>query len=264
MTQNDAHIYCTKEQIHDEFKKVMTLTMEHFETFGLKNYWFRLSKWSPEHTDKYINEPENWAFTEQIIREVLEEMKVSFTEVENEAAFYGPKVDVQFTSVIGREETMSTIQLDFVAKTRFELHYIDETGQKNNNVFVIHRAPLSTHERFIGFLIEHYAGIWPVWLSPVQVAVLPISPDAHGEATQKIADELMQAGIRVEHHNYNDSLGKRIRAAKLQKVPYMIIVGDKEKETNTITVEGRNELKLEGTTITDFITRIKDEIANHQ
>jgi threonyl-tRNA synthetase len=180
LAMNDAHMYCRKEQIKEEFAGVMKLTMDYFETFGLKNYWFRLSKWSPEHTEKYINEPENWEYCEQVLREVLEEMKVPFVEAEDEAAFYGPKVDVQFKSVIGREETMSTIQLDFAAKKRFDLKYIDETGAENNEVFVIHRAPLSTHERFMAFLIEHFAGAFPTWLSPIQAVVIPISQD-HNE-----------------------------------------------------------------------------------
>ncbi len=162
MTMNDAHMYCTKEQIKEEFAGVLQLTMEYFKIFGLTDYWFRLSKWDPKHTEKYIDEPENWKFSENVLREVLQKLKVKFVEVEDEAAFYGPKVDVQFKSVIGREETMSTIQLDFAAKKRFGLMYIDEKGHQNNDVFVIHRAPLSVHERFMAFLIEHYAGAFPL------------------------------------------------------------------------------------------------------
>src|SRR3989338_9954272 len=175
MAMNDAHMYCRKDQIKDEFRGVIELTINYFKIFGLENYWFRLSKWSSDHLDKYVNQPENWEYSENILREVLQEMKVKFVEADNEAAFYGPKVDVMFKSIVGREETMSTVQLDFVAKERFGLKYTDETGKENNDVFVIHRAPLSTHERFLAFLIEHYDGAWPVWLSPVQVLLAPVS-----------------------------------------------------------------------------------------
>lgn len=150
LAMNDAHIYCRKDQIKDEFKAVMEMMIQYFELFDLKDYWFRLSKWSPDHLEKYLNEPENWEYSEGVLREVLNEMNVKFVEAEDEAAFYGPKVDVMFKSVIGREETMSTVQLDFAAKKRFGLSYVDETGA-DNEVFVIHRAPLSTHERFMAF-----------------------------------------------------------------------------------------------------------------
>ena len=158
LSMNDAHIYCTKDQIEEEFKKVIALNLEYFKLFGLTHYWFRLSKWDPKRKGKYINEPANWKLTESVLRKILKEMNVPFTEVADEAAFYGPKVDVQFKSVIGREESLSTIQLDFAAKKRFGLSYVDKNGKENNEVFVIHRAPLSTHERFIAFLLEHYAG----------------------------------------------------------------------------------------------------------
>src|SRR5579884_1357790 len=192
LTMNDAHIYCTKNQIKDEFKRVLELTQSYFKVFGLEDYWFRLSKWDPNHTEKYIDEPGNWEFTQQVIREVLQESEVKFVEEDDEAAFYGPKVDVQFKSVIGREESMSTIQLDFAAKKRFQLKYIDENGQENSEVFVIHRAPLSTHERFMAFLIEHYAGAFPLWLSPVQVMIVPIA-DRHAEYGQKLLEQLNDA-----------------------------------------------------------------------
>ena len=165
LTMNDAHIYCTKEQVKTDFAKVLELTLAYFKLFGLTNYWFRLSKWDSSHSEKYINEPANWEMTESALREILVESKVPFTEVSDEAAFYGPKVDVQFKSALGREETMSTIQLDFLAKDRFKLEYTDNEGKSNGEVFVIHR-PTFTHERFMAFLIEHYAGAFPVWLSP--------------------------------------------------------------------------------------------------
>ncbi|MBM3204710.1 threonine--tRNA ligase, partial [Candidatus Uhrbacteria bacterium] len=240
LAMNDAHIYCRKDQIKDEFKRVMHLTMRYFEIFGLENYWFRLSKWSPEHLDKYINEPENWEYSQNVLREVLVEMHVPFKEAENEAAFYGPKVDVMFKSVIGREETMSTIQLDFLAKQRFGLSYTDETGQKNNEVFVVHRAPLSTHERFMAFLIEHYAGAFPLWLAPVQVGILSVA-DRHVEFARSLAKELSEHGLRVGIDDSTESVGKKIREAEKQKYPRMLVVGDKEVGGGELTVRVRGE-----------------------
>jgi threonyl-tRNA synthetase len=259
---NDAHIYCRKDQIKEEFEKALRLTMEYFEIFGLKDYWFRLSKWDQSHTDKYIDEPENWKYTEGVIREILDEVGVKYVEVEDEAAFYGPKVDIQFKSIIGRTETMSTVQLDFAAKKRFGLVYTDNEGKENNDVFVIHRAPLSTHERFIAFLIEHYAGIWPIWLSPVAVAVLPVG-ETHEDYAHEITKILKDSGIRVECWT-NDGLGKRIRKAKVEKVPYQIVIGDKEKDSKTVTVEGRNDLKLEQINLTEFVTRVTEEIRSRK
>lgn len=238
LTMNDAHIYCRKDQIKDEFKRVMELTMSYFKTFGLQDYWFRLSKWSPDHTEKYIDQPENWEFSQGVLRDVLVEMGVPFKEADDEAAFYGPKVDVQFKSVIGREETMSTIQLDFLARERFGLNYVDESGQKNGDVFVIHRAPLSTHERFMAFLIEHYAGNFPLWLAPTQIAVLPVA-DRHIDAAQQLAQELRGMGLRVEVDASAESVGKKIRQAETQKMPVMLVLGDKELESGAFTVRRR-------------------------
>jgi threonyl-tRNA synthetase len=262
LAMNDAHIYCRKDQIEEEFEKALRLTMEYFEIFGLTDYWFRLSKWSPEHTDKYIDEPANWEYTEGVIRKILDRVGIPYKEVDDEAAFYGPKVDIQFKSIIGRTETMSTVQLDFAAKKRFELVYTDNEGKENNEVFVIHRAPLSTHERFTAFLIEHYGGVWPTWLSPLQVAVLPVG-EMHEEYAQKITKSLKKAGVRVETWTA-DGLGKRIRKAKVEKVPYQIVLGDKERDAKTITVEGRNDLKLEQVSLEEFITRITNEIKNRK
>jgi len=263
MAMNDAHIYCRKDQIKEEFKGVMKMTMEYFNIFGLKDYWFRLSKWSPKHLEKYVNEPANWEYSEKIIREVLQEMKVKFVEVEDEAAFYGPKVDVQFKSIVGREESMSTIQLDFVAKQRFNLHYTDETGQDNNEVFVIHRAPLSTHERFTAFLIEHYGGMWPVWLSPVQVLLAPVG-EAHVIGTKALANELFNMNIRVEVDEANESIGKKVRNAAKRKIPYIVVVGDKELsgEEWTIRVRGQEEQVKIGKE--EFVRKVLGEIGERR
>ncbi|MCX6782817.1 MAG: threonine--tRNA ligase [Candidatus Levybacteria bacterium] len=261
MTMNDAHIYCRKDQIKNEFKNVIKLTMEYFKIFGLEDYWFRLSKWNQKNTEKYIDEPENWEYTEQILREVLEELNVKFVEAENEAAFYGPKVDVQFKSIVGREETMSTIQLDFAAKKRFGLSYIDQDGKENNDVFVIHRAPLSVHERFIAFLIEHYAGKFPVWLSPLQIMLIPIA-DRHIESANKIKVALALEGIRVEVDNRSESMQSKIRDATLQKVPFLGIMGDRESNIDNLTasIRTRGGQDLGQLSIDLIIQKVKEEI----
>lgn len=259
LAMNDAHIYCTKDQIKDEFKAVMKLTLEYFKIFGLKDYWFRLSKWDPAHTEKYINEPENWKYTENIIREVLKEMKVKFMEAEDEAAFYGPKVDIQYKSIIGREETMSTIQLDFSAKERFKLNYIDREGKKNGEVFVIHRSPLSTHERFLAFLIEHYAGAFPIWLSPVQVVIIPVSEKFNAYA-EKVNELLIENGIRSEISGESDTLGKRISEAEKQKIPFMLVVGQKEMDSESVAVRQRDNKEQEIMKLLEFAEKISQEI----
>ncbi len=259
LTMNDAHMYVRKDQIKEEFAGVLRLTQEYFDIFGLKNYWFRLSKWDPKNTEKYINEPENWEYSQQVLREVLDEMKVEYVEVDDEAAFYGPKVDVQFKSVIGREETMSTIQLDFLAKARFGLSYVDENGQDNNEVFVIHRAPLSVHERFLAFLIEHYGGAFPVWLSPVQVKVLPIA-DRHQEYAEKVATALREVGARVEVDGRSERLQAKIRDAQMMKIPYMLVVGDKEAELDQVAVRNRDGGSQEVMSIQDFNQKIAEKI----
>ena len=261
LTMNDAHIYCRKDQIKEEFKNVMNLVMDYFKVFGFEKYWFRLSKWDPAHIDKYIQEPDNWYFAEQVLREVLIEMNVPFTEADNEAAFYGPKVDVQFTSAIGRVESMSTIQLDFLAKSRFGLTYTDQEGHECNDVFVIHRAPLSVHERFMAFLIELYAGNFPLWLAPVQVALLPVS-EKHTDYAQKVHDALQQAGIRTELDLDNKTLPAKIRRWTLQKAPYMCIIGDKEAQSNELAVSVRTcSGEDQGmVTLTSLIDQLRSDI----
>ncbi len=259
LSMNDAHIYCRKDQIEDEMKQVLKMTMEYFEIFGLKDYWFRLSKWDPKNKNKYINEPTNWKFAEGVLRKVLEESGAKFIEVSGEAAFYGPKLDVQFKSVIGREETMSTIQLDFAAKKRFSLTYHDNEGKDNNEVFVIHRAPLSTHERFMAFLIEHYAGAFPVWLSPVQAIILPVS-EKFAEYGEEIRETLRASGIRAEMSELDQTLGKRIRESEMKKIPYVLVVGEKEQTEGTVSIRHYSRGQ-EGTLATsDLVAKIQEEI----
>ncbi len=259
LSMNDAHIYCRADQIEDEFKAVVKMTLYYFKIFGLKDYWFRLSLWDPSHKAKYINEPKNWEQTESILRRVLKKLKVDFKEVKNEAAFYGPKVDFQFRSVIGREETMSTIQLDFAAKSRFGLTYHDKNGKESGEVFVIHRAPLSTHERFLAFLLEHYGGDFPIWLSPIQVAVLAVSKK-NKKYAENIFKLLQKHNIRAKLTSSDETLGKRIREAELQKIPYMLILGNKEMKAKNLSVRERHKEKTNILSIEKFLKKILKEI----
>ncbi len=261
LCMNDAHIYCTPEQFEAEFMDVIQMYLYYFKLFGIHKYQMRLSKHAASGLGKkYVDEPELWKQTEDEVRRVLVKANVPFIEVEDEAAFYGPKIDVQIWSVIGREFTLATNQLDFAVPKRFGLVYTDRDGQEKTPL-CIHRAPLSTHERFIGFLIEHFAGSFPVWMSPVQVSIIPVSGEHHKDYAEQVFKTLKDLGVRVELL-LDDSLGKRIRHAKTRKVPYQIIIGDKEQESNTVTVEGRNDTKLAGITLDAFVTKITQEITN--
>ncbi len=261
LEMNDAHMYCTRDQIEGEIRSVIEMIRTYFELFGLNDYWFRLSKWDPEKTEKYLQEPENWEFAEGVLRKVLEESGVQFVEVADEAAFYGPKIDVQFRSVIGREETMSTVQLDFIAKTRFDLHYTDSTGVANNEVYVIHRAPLSTHERFMAFIIEHFAGSFPVWLSPVQVQLISVG-EAHRDHVDALVAELRAEGIRAATDHSDQGVGKKIRGAVMKKVPYMLVIGDKEMESDDLMIRKRGEQDAVAVNKQQFIAELKERIAS--
>ncbi len=250
MQMNDAHIYCTEEQFFDEFKAVIELYLEYFKIFGIEKYVMRLSKHTKEKLgQKYINEPGLWIKTEDMVRKTLVDLKVPFAEAEDEAAFYGPKIDVQVWSAIGREFTLATNQVDFAVPARFNLTYADRDGTAKTPL-CIHRAPLSTHERLIGFLIEHYAGAFPLWLSPVQVKILPVG-EKFMEYAKTVHAELQAADIRSELDISNETLGKKVRGAKVEKVPYWIVVGEKEMTAKTVTLESRagskNTLSVEQT-----------------
>ncbi len=258
MAMNDAHIYCTKDQIKEEFLKVMELHKYYYKIFGITDYWMRLSLHDPEKKEKYIDNPELWKFTEQALREAMKESGLPFEEAEGEAAFYGPKIDFQVKSVIGREESASTNQLDFIASERFGLHYIDSTGQKNS-VFVIHRAPLGTHERFIAFLIEHFAGAFPLWLAPVQVMLMPIA-DRHNKFAKKVNLQLLENTIRSHVDTRPERLQAKIRDATLQKVPFMGIIGDKEIANNAIALRARTGEDLGQIKLPDFLQKLKEDI----
>lgn len=258
LCMNDAHIYCTEDQFEAEFMDVIQMYLYYFKLFGIDKYQMRLSKHSLEGLGKkYVNEPELWKQTEEEVRRVLIKANVPFVETEDEAAFYGPKIDVQIWSVIGREFTLATNQLDFAVPARFNLEYTDSDGVRKTPL-CIHRAPLSTHERFIGFLIEHFAGAFPVWMSPVQVAILPVSAEHHGVYADELYQLLKQADIRVTLES-DESLGKRIRNAKNMRIPYQVVIGDQERDNGTVTVEGRNGYK-EVMSKEQFIEKLQSEI----
>ncbi len=261
LQMNDAHIYCTDEQFADEFRAVNDMYIKYFKIFGVDKYVMRFSTHDPKKLgEKFVNEPALWKKTEDMVRKVLVDSKINFIEVPNEAAFYGPKIDVQVWSAIGREFTLATNQVDFAVPARFGLTYKDADGIEKTPL-CIHRAPLGTHERFIGFLIEHYGGNFPLWLAPVQVKVIPVM-ETHFEAAQKIHDALRGAMIRSEIDLSNNGFGKKIRNAKNERVPYTLILGDKDIEAGKITLESRDKGQIGHVSIEEVVKKFEEEIKN--
>ena len=259
MQMNDAHIYCSEEQFKDEFLSVCRMYLKYFEIFGIDKYEMRLSLHDPKKLgEKYVDEPELWIKTEKLVREALEDGKVNFIEIPGEAAFYGPKIDVQVWSAIGREFTLATNQVDFAIPARFNLTYKD-TNDKDQTPLCIHRAPLGTHERFIGFLIEHFAGDFPLWLSPVQAAIIPVS-DKFNDYAQMVHEKLKENGIRAKLDARNEKMGAKIRNAELNKIPLMIILGEKEVESSSISVRRRFVGDQGSMDLDSFLKTILDEI----
>ena len=256
---NDAHIYCTKDQFAQEFKAVNDMYLKYFKIFGIEKYVMRLSLHDPEKLgQKYVNEPELWKETEELVRNVLIETGVPFVEVKGEGAFYGPKIDVQIWSAIGREFTLATNQVDFAQSRSFKLSYTNANNEPEIPL-IIHRAPLGTHERFIGFLLEHYAGKFPLWLAPLQVKILPIS-DKFMDYAKTLLNDLKKADIRAEIDDRNEKIGKKIRDTELAKVPYMLVVGEKEMNENKVSVrkQGKGDAGMMHTS--DFIAEAVAEI----
>ncbi|MGZ8508888.1 MAG: threonine--tRNA ligase [Chitinophagaceae bacterium] len=260
---NDAHIYCTKEQFNDEFRAVNDMYLKYFKIFGIDKYVMRLSLHSPDKLGiKYVNEPELWKETETMVRNVLTESNIPFVEVQDEAAFYGPKIDVQIYSAIGREFTLATNQVDFSQGRSFKLEYTDQSN-KAETPLIIHRAPLGTHERFIGFLLEQYAGKFPVWLSPLQVKVLPIS-DKFLDYAKTVSQKLKNADIRAEVDDRQEKIGKKIRDTELLKVPYMLVVGEKEMNENKVAVRRQGKGDIGVKLVDEFLSEIMDEIKDRR
>ena len=256
---NDAHIYCTKEQFAQEFRAVNEMYLKYFKIFGIYKYVMRLSLHDPKKLgQKYINEPELWLETEAMVRAVLIETGTPFVEVQDEGAFYGPKIDVQIWSIIGREFTLATNQVDFAQGKRFNLSFTNKDNEPETPL-IIHRAPLGTHERFIGFLLEHYAGKFPVWLAPMQVKILPIS-DKFMPYAETVLAELKKAGVRVAIDDRNEKIGKKIRDTEIMKVPYMLVIGEKEVSENKLSVrrQGKGDMGMLDKTV--FLAQVVDEI----
>jgi threonyl-tRNA synthetase len=257
---NDAHIYCTKEQFAQEFRAVNDMYLKYFKIFGIDKYVMRLSLHDPAKLgQKYINEPELWLETEAMVREVLIETGTPFVEVQDEGAFYGPKIDVQIWSVIGREFTLATNQVDFAQGKRFNLNFTNKDNEPESPL-IIHRAPLGTHERFIGFLLEHYAGKFPVWLAPLQVKILPIS-DKFMPYAQEVFAEFKKAGVRVEIDDRNEKIGKKIRDTEMMKVPYMLVIGEKEVAESKLSVRRQGKGDLGMLDKASFLAKVVEEIA---
>jgi threonyl-tRNA synthetase len=256
---NDAHIYCSKEQFAQEFRAVNDMYLKYFKIFGIDKYVMRLSLHDPEKLgQKYVNEPELWLETEELVRNVLIETGVPFVEVKGEGAFYGPKIDVQIWSAIGREFTLATNQVDFAQPRSFKLSFTNKNNEPEIPL-IIHRAPLGTHERFIGFLLEHYAGKFPTWLAPLQVKILPIS-DKFMDYANTILQTLKNADIRVEIDERHEKIGKKIRDTELLKVPYMLIIGENEMNENMVSVRRQGKGDMGAKSIDEFVKEISEEI----
>jgi len=259
MQMNDAHMYCTEEQFEQEFIGVTQMYLNYFKLFGIEKYVMRLSLHDPKELGKkYINEPVLWKHTEEMVRKAMKKAKVNVVEVPNEAAFYGPKIDIEVFSAIGREFSLATNQVDFAVPKRMGLVYTDEKGQEKHPL-IIHRAPLGTHERTIGFLIEHFGGAFPTWLAPVQVAILPVA-EAHSTYAEEVRKKLFEEDVRVELMRATDSLGKRIRNAEMQKIPHVLVLGDKEKKGKSVTDRDHKTKEQKTVKLTSFIKKIVEEI----
>ena len=262
MQMNDAHIYCSAEQFESEFMDVIGLYLKYFKIFGIDRYMMRLSLHDKAGLGKkYLDDAPMWIHTEEMVRRAMINGNVPFVEVENEAAFYGPKIDVQIYSIIGREFTLATNQVDFGVPARFDLKYVDKDG-KDQTPLCIHRAPLGTHERFIGFLIEHYGGAFPLWLAPVQAVIIPIA-DRHVDYAQQVTRCLQDQGIRAKVDDSNERMQNKIRKAQAMKTPYMLVVGDKEQAEDAVAVRLRSGENLNAMAVATFVARAKGIIADY-
>ena len=259
MTLNDSHIFVRPDQIKDEFKRVVHMIQDVYEDFGFEDYTFRLSYRDPEDKEKYMDDDDMWNKAESMLKEAVDEMGLPYVEAIGEAAFYGPKLDVQVKTAMGKEETLSTAQLDFLLPERFDLSYIGSDGE-NHRPVVIHRGVVSTMERFVAFLTEETKGAFPTWLAPKQVEIIPVNVDLHYDYARNLQDELKFRGVRVEIDDRNEKMGYKIREAQMQKIPYQIVVGDKEVENNEVNVRKYGSQDQETIERDEFIWNLVDEI----
>ncbi|MGV3096275.1 MULTISPECIES: threonine--tRNA ligase [Staphylococcus] len=259
MTLNDSHIFVRPDQIKDEFKRVVNMIQEVYRDFGFEDYTFRLSYRDPEDKEKYMDDDEMWNKAETMLKEAVDEMGLPYVEAIGEAAFYGPKLDVQVKTAMGKEETLSTAQIDFLLPERFELTYIGSDGE-NHRPVVIHRGVVSTMERFVAFLTEETKGAFPTWLAPKQVEIIPVNVDLHYDYARNLQDELKSQGVRVEIDDRNEKMGYKIREAQMQKIPYQVVVGDKEVENNEVNVRKYGSQDQDTVEKDEFIWNLVDEI----
>ncbi|EFS00008.1 threonyl-tRNA synthetase, partial [Listeria seeligeri FSL N1-067] len=262
MTLNDAHVFVRPDQIKDEFKRVVELILEVYKDFDIKDYSFRLSYRDPKNTEKYFDDDAMWDKAQAMLKSAMDEMGMDYFEADGEAAFYGPKLDVQVKTAIGKEETLSTVQLDFLLPERFDLTYIGEDGEKHRPV-VIHRGVVSTMERFVAYLIEEYKGAFPTWLAPVQMELIPVNADAHLDYAKGVQDKLQRAGLRVEVDDRNEKLGYKIREAQTKKIPYALVLGDQEMESGTVNVRRYGSKDSETMELDTFISQVVQEVSKY-
>ncbi|WP_082233630.1 threonine--tRNA ligase [Halobacillus massiliensis] len=259
MTLNDAHIFARPDQLKDEFKRVVKLIQHVYRDFGIEDYYFRLSYRDPADKEKYVDNDEMWNKAQAMLKETMEDMKLEYVEAEGEAAFYGPKLDVQVKTALGKDETLSTVQLDFHLPERFDLTYVGEDG-KDHRPVVIHRGVVSTMERFVAFLLEEYKGAFPTWLAPVQARIIPVSAEVHLDYAKQLKDELREAGVRVEVDERDEKIGYKIRETQTEKIPFALVVGDREIEDRAVNVRRYSQKNSETKAVDDFIKEIKNEI----
>ena len=261
MTLNDGHTFVAPNQIEDEFKEILKLIIDVYEDFNITDYRFRLSYRDKENTEKYFEDDEMWELAQKQLKNAVEDLGIDYFEAEGEAAFYGPKLDIQTKTALGGEETMSTIQIDFLLPKQFELEYIGPDGEMHRPV-MLHRGVVGTMERFTAYLIEMYKGAFPTWLAPTQVSVIPVSLDAHFDYAKNISDALRKAGVRVDFDKRNEKMGYKIRQSQTKKIPYQLVVGDKEQEDNTVNVRRYGSKETEVVSTEAFIDYIQKEIEN--
>lgn len=263
MTLNDGHTFVRPDQIKEEFKRTLELMVAVYEDFNITDYRFRLSYRDPNNTDKYFDDDAMWEKAQIMLKEAMDEMDLEYFEAEGEAAFYGPKLDVQVKTALGMEETLSTIQLDFLLPERFDLTYVGEDGENSHRPVVIHRGIVSTMERFVAYLTEVYKGAFPTWLAPIQATIIPVSVEAHGDYAYKVKERLQKQGLRVEVDNRNEKMGYKIRASQTQKIPYQVVVGDKEMNEATVNIRRYGSKETQVMDLNIFVDSMAAEVTNY-
>lgn len=263
MTLNDGHTFVRPDQIKDEFKRTLDLMVAVYKDFNISDYRFRLSYRDPNNTDKYFDDDAMWENAQTMLKAAMDELELDYFEAEGEAAFYGPKLDVQVKTALGMEETLSTIQLDFLLPERFDLTYVGEDGENNHRPVVIHRGIVSTMERFVAYLTEVYKGAFPTWLAPIQGTIIPVSNEAHGDYAYELKERMQELGLRIEVDDRNEKMGYKIRASQTQKIPYQIVVGDQEMKDATVNIRKYGSKETESMPANLFIDAIAAEVTNY-